>query len=53
MPPLRGIMHAAMVLDDGLIQHLDADRLARVMGLKRSEHGICISLRKHCRSTSS
>ena len=34
MPPLRGIMHAAMVLDDGLIQHLEADRLARVMGPK-------------------
>ena len=34
MPPLRGVMHAAMVLDDGLLQHLDADRLARVMAPK-------------------
>lgn len=34
MPPLRGVMHAAMVLDDGLLQHLDGDRLAQVMAPK-------------------
>lgn len=30
MPPLRGVVHAAMVLDDGVISRLDATRLAAV-----------------------
>ena len=34
MPPLRGILHAAMVLDDVLIAQLDRERLARVMAPK-------------------
>ena len=31
MPPLKGIFHAAMVLDDGFIIHLNKERLQRVM----------------------
>jgi NAD(P)-dependent dehydrogenase (short-subunit alcohol dehydrogenase family)/acyl carrier protein len=31
LPPLRGIVHAAMVIDDGLLQGLSAERLERVM----------------------
>jgi acyl transferase domain-containing protein/NADPH:quinone reductase-like Zn-dependent oxidoreductase/1-acyl-sn-glycerol-3-phosphate acyltransferase/NAD(P)-dependent dehydrogenase (short-subunit alcohol dehydrogenase family)/acyl carrier protein len=34
MPPLRGIVHAAMVLDDGPVVELDRERLDRVMGPK-------------------
>ena len=34
MPPLRGIIHAAMVLDDGIVQRLDAGRFRRVMAPK-------------------
>jgi thioesterase domain-containing protein/NADPH:quinone reductase-like Zn-dependent oxidoreductase/acyl carrier protein len=34
MPPLKGIMHAAMVLDDGLLTQLDPSRVARVMAPK-------------------
>jgi NADP-dependent 3-hydroxy acid dehydrogenase YdfG len=34
MPPLRGVIHAAMVIDDGLLQHLDKERLSRVMAPK-------------------
>ena len=34
LPPLRGIVHAAMVLDDGLLTQLDAERLHRVMAPK-------------------
>jgi acyl transferase domain-containing protein/NADPH:quinone reductase-like Zn-dependent oxidoreductase/acyl carrier protein/NADP-dependent 3-hydroxy acid dehydrogenase YdfG len=30
-PPIRGILHGAMVLDDGLIPQLDAERMARVL----------------------
>lgn len=30
-PPIRGVFHAAMVLDDGLLERLDAERLAAVM----------------------
>lgn len=33
-PPLRGIFHAAMVLDDGILLQLDRERFARVMGPK-------------------
>ncbi|MBF2003214.1 MAG: SDR family NAD(P)-dependent oxidoreductase [Synechococcales cyanobacterium M58_A2018_015] len=33
-PPLRGIFHAAGVLDDGLLQHLNAERLRTVMAAK-------------------
>lgn len=31
MPPLRGVLHTAMVLDDGLIANLDAERFDRVL----------------------
>ena len=34
MPPVRGILHAAMVLDDGVISQLDGDRVRRVMAPK-------------------
>ena len=30
-PPLRGVIHCAMVLDDGLIPQLDPERLRRVL----------------------
>ena len=33
-PPLTGILHAAMVLDDTLIANLDADRLHKVLAPK-------------------
>ncbi|MGM1052655.1 MAG: SDR family NAD(P)-dependent oxidoreductase [Pseudomonadota bacterium] len=32
--PLRGVIHAATVIDDGLIRNLDAERIARVMAPK-------------------
>lgn len=34
MPPLRGVFHAAMVLDDGLLTHLTEDRFTRVLAPK-------------------
>jgi acyl transferase domain-containing protein/NADPH:quinone reductase-like Zn-dependent oxidoreductase/SAM-dependent methyltransferase/acyl carrier protein len=34
MPPLRGIMHGAMVLDDGVVLQLNQDRLRKVMAPK-------------------
>jgi acyl transferase domain-containing protein/acyl-CoA synthetase (AMP-forming)/AMP-acid ligase II/NADPH:quinone reductase-like Zn-dependent oxidoreductase/NAD(P)-dependent dehydrogenase (short-subunit alcohol dehydrogenase family)/acyl carrier protein len=34
MPPLRGVMHAAGVLDDGAVAHLDRRRLRDVMAPK-------------------
>jgi NADPH:quinone reductase-like Zn-dependent oxidoreductase len=34
MPPLRGIVHAAGVLDDGILLQQDRDRFARVMAPK-------------------
>ncbi len=34
MPPLRGIFHAAMVLDDGYLLQLNESRFARVMAPK-------------------
>jgi hypothetical protein len=34
MPPLRGIFHAAMVLDDGYLLQLNQSRFARVMAPK-------------------
>ncbi|MFQ5449963.1 MAG: SDR family NAD(P)-dependent oxidoreductase [Nitrospinaceae bacterium] len=34
MPPLKGILHGAMVLDDGLLIHLSRERLHRVMAPK-------------------
>jgi acyl carrier protein len=36
MPPLRGIIHGAMVLDDGLLTGLTAERLQRVFAPKIS-----------------
>ena len=34
MPPLRGVVHAAMVIDDGLIRDLDAERIRKVFAPK-------------------
>ncbi|MGH6840840.1 MAG: KR domain-containing protein, partial [Methylocella sp.] len=34
LPPLAGVSHAAMVLDDALIANLDADRLKKVLAPK-------------------
>ena len=34
MPPLKGVVHAAGVLDDGILLQLDAKRLASVMAAK-------------------
>ncbi|MGD9853730.1 MAG: SDR family NAD(P)-dependent oxidoreductase [Planctomycetaceae bacterium] len=34
MPPLRGVIHSAMVLDDGVLLQLDADRIDRVLNPK-------------------
>jgi NAD(P)-dependent dehydrogenase (short-subunit alcohol dehydrogenase family)/acyl carrier protein len=34
LPPLRGIVHAAMVIDDGLIRDLDPERIRRVLAPK-------------------
>jgi phthiocerol/phenolphthiocerol synthesis type-I polyketide synthase C len=34
MPPLRGIIHAAGILDDGLLVNLDQERLSAVMAPK-------------------
>ena len=34
MPPLRGVMHGAMVLDDGVVLELNQERLRKVMAPK-------------------
>ena len=34
MPPIVGVIHAAMVLDDGILTNLDADRFRRVLAPK-------------------
>jgi len=34
MPPLRGVIHAAMVLDDALLVHLNEERMCNVMAPK-------------------
>ena len=34
MPPLRGVIHAAMVLDDDLLMNLTAERMVKVMDPK-------------------
>jgi NADPH:quinone reductase-like Zn-dependent oxidoreductase len=34
LPPLRGLFHAAMVLDDGILPQLTAERFSRVMSPK-------------------
>jgi acyl transferase domain-containing protein/NADPH:quinone reductase-like Zn-dependent oxidoreductase/acyl carrier protein len=34
MPPLKGIVHAAMVISDGLIQNMDAAQIERVLAPK-------------------
>jgi NADPH:quinone reductase-like Zn-dependent oxidoreductase/acyl carrier protein len=34
MPPLRGVIHAAMVIDDGLVSDLDAARIQHVFAPK-------------------
>jgi len=33
-PPIRGVFHAAVVIDDAPVPHLDADRLRRVLEAK-------------------
>ena len=34
MPPLAGVIHAAMVLDDAMIANPEPDRFARVLAPK-------------------
>ena len=34
MPPLRGVFHAAMILDDGLLSQQTEERFTRVVGPK-------------------
>lgn len=34
MPPLKGVVHAAMVIDDGLIRNMDAAQIRRVLAPK-------------------
>lgn len=34
MPPLKGVIHSAMVLDDDVMIHLDRERFERVLGPK-------------------
>lgn len=34
MPPLKGIVHAATVIDDGLIRHASAEQIRNVLGPK-------------------
>jgi acyl transferase domain-containing protein/NADP-dependent 3-hydroxy acid dehydrogenase YdfG len=34
LPPLRGVIHSAMVMDDGIVLHLNAERLHRVLDPK-------------------
>ncbi|MEZ5479931.1 MAG: SDR family NAD(P)-dependent oxidoreductase [Thiolinea sp.] len=34
LPPLKGVVHAAMVLDDGLVRNLDAERFRAVLAPK-------------------
>jgi acyl transferase domain-containing protein/aryl carrier-like protein len=36
LPPLRGVLHAAMVLEDALLINLDRDRMERVLAPKLS-----------------
>ena len=36
LPPLRGVVHAAMVLEDRIILSLDRERLHRALGSKSS-----------------
>jgi acyl transferase domain-containing protein/acyl carrier protein len=36
MPPLRGVIHAAGILDDGILLHLNRERLQAVMAPKMS-----------------
>jgi NAD(P)-dependent dehydrogenase (short-subunit alcohol dehydrogenase family)/acyl carrier protein len=45
LPPLRGVVHGAMVLDDGLIAGLSADRFERVMSPKVKGTWL---LHRHC-----
>ena len=36
LPPLRGVVHAAGLLDDGILPQLDLTRLTRVLSAKVS-----------------
>jgi acyl transferase domain-containing protein/NAD(P)-dependent dehydrogenase (short-subunit alcohol dehydrogenase family)/acyl carrier protein len=36
LPPLRGVVHAAGVLDDGMVRNLTWERFARVLGPKQA-----------------
>lgn len=52
MPPLKGVVHAAMVLDDGLVRNLDRERFLRAMApkvqgawnLHRATQGLALDL---------
>lgn len=41
MPPLAGVLHAAMVSDDALIVNLDAERMRKVLAPKLLAHTTC------------
>ena len=47
MPPLRGIVHAAAVLDDAIMVNLDAARFRRVMAAKASGAWLLHKLTRH------
>ena len=40
MPPLRGIVHAATVINDGLIRNMDAAQIRSVLAPKALGHTI-------------
>ena len=43
VPPLRGIVHAAAVIDDALIRDMSAAQIRRVLAPKVLERCICTS----------
>ncbi len=43
LPPLKGVFHAAMVLDDALVTQLSVERMEKVLRRKPGEPGICTS----------
>lgn len=47
-PPLRGIVHAAAVIEDGVARNLDRDQLAKVMAPKIEGARHLDSLTRHC-----
>ncbi|MCC6456105.1 MAG: SDR family NAD(P)-dependent oxidoreductase [Caldilineaceae bacterium] len=48
MPPLRGIIHAAGILDDALLMQLDPERFARVLAPKVQGAWNLHQLTQHC-----